>query len=85
MIPRVELGFLFEQPLEREAPLLEKLHVRFAVLYELFLEVKLYIFLHLFSIPFLEFCTSRHGHGFWHVKLFSWDGPHILLVGRCVE
>ena len=44
VIPRVEVGFLFEQRLEREAALLKKLQVRFAVLYELFLEVKLYIF-----------------------------------------
>ena len=75
----------FKQPFEGQASFFQETDVRFAVRHQFFLEIKHLLFVTLLLMPCFQGLTCFRGHGFGHVVIEGWYGPHIVLMLREVE
>ena len=85
LIEGVEMRQGFEIAFEGQTPLLEEFDVRLAVGQEFLLEMELHLTCHLVSVPLLEILATLDAHAVGQVGVLGWQGPHVVLVGPCVE
>ena len=75
----------FKQSFECQTAFFQEAHVRFAIGYQFFLEIKHHVLVALRLMPPFKFLASFGGHGFGHVVIEGRDGSHVVLMLREVE
>ena len=71
--------------IESQTSFFQEAHVRFAIGYQFFLEIKHHVSVALLFMPLFQGLLGFRRHGFGHVIVEGRDGSHVRLVVGPVE